>query len=148
MSKIRIRHGEDEIEVEGSDSFIKKQLDSFYQRVPVLPTGPPATLKKDIQAATDKKTPGRLPTPAEFYKAKNPRGGVSQILVFGKYLEEYRGKPEFTPQEINQIAGEAKLKNIHGQHFTNAVKQGLLRSRERGKYSLALSAEDVLAAMK
>jgi len=149
MSKIRIRHGEDEVEVEGSDSFIKKQLAAFYERVQLISVGPPATLKKDIQDATRKKTAMAIPSPAEFYRAKNRTDGVSQILIFGKYLEEYKNKAEFTPQELNDIAKEAKLsRNIHPQFFSNAVKQGLLRALGGGRYSLTLSAEDVLAAMK
>jgi len=144
MAKIRIRHGEDEIELEGSDSFIKKQLESFYQRVRMTSAGVPATLKKDILAAT-----GKIPAPAEFYKSKNRIDGVSKILIFGKYLEEFRSKNEFTPQEVNEIAKEAKLqRNIHPQYFSNAVKQGLLRGLGGGKYSLTLSAEEVLATMK
>jgi hypothetical protein len=150
MAKVRIRHGDNEIEVEGSDTFIKKQLESFYQRNPSLPTtGAPPTLKKDIQAAAMKKPIGKVPTPAEFYKSKNRSDGISQILIFGKYLEEYRGKADFSRADINKVATEAKLsKDIHGQYFSNAVKQGLLRSVSRGKYSLTLSAEEALAAMK
>ncbi len=149
MGKVRIRHGEDEIELEGSDSFIKKQLEAFYKRVQLIPARVPATLKKDIQAATGKKPSTEIPSPAEFYRAKNRTDGVSKILIFGKYLEEFRNKTDFTPQELNDIAKEAKLaKNIHPQYFSNAVKQGLLRGLGGGKYSLTLSADDVLAAMR
>jgi hypothetical protein len=147
MVKVRIRHGEDEIEVDGSEASVKKQLDAFYQRVQRTTT--PVTLKKDIQAAAAKKASGKELTPAEFYKFKNRTDGVSNILIFGKYLEEQRGETEFSQQEINKVAAEAKLsKNIHPQYFTRAVKQGLLRSLGKGKYSLTLSAEDVLAAMR
>jgi hypothetical protein len=116
-----------------------------------VPAGVPATLKKDIQAATAKKPSIGIPSPspAEFYRAKNRTDGVAQILIFGKYLEEFRNKTEFTPQELNDIAKEAKLsKDIHPQYFSNAVKQGLLRGLGAGKYSLTLSAEDALSAMK
>jgi hypothetical protein len=147
---VRIRHGVNEIELEGTDAFIAKQLKAFYQRIEVGPsTAAPATLKKDLQAPTTKKRAGKAPSPAEFYKAKKRTDGVSKVLIFGKYLEQYRGKTEFSRQEVNGVASEAKLsKDIHGQYFTNAVKQGLLRSLGGGKYSLTLSAEDVLAAMK
>jgi hypothetical protein len=70
-------------------------------------------------------------------------------LIFGKYLEEFRGQADFSRQDINKIAAEAKTsKDIHGQYFSNAVKQGLLRSVGRGRYSLTLSAEEALAGMK
>jgi hypothetical protein len=150
MGKIRIRHGDNEIELEGSDTFIKKHLDAFYQRTQYAPlVSAPATLKQDIQATAAKKPGGRVLTPAEFFKSKNRTDGTAQILIFGKYLEEFRGQSDFTRQDINKIAAQAKIsKDIHGQYFTNAVKQGLLRSVGRGKYSLTLSAEDALAAMK
>ena len=74
---------------------------------------------------------------------------MAQIIIFGKYLEDYRNKPEFTRADVKAVAKEAKIaKNIHSQYFTNAVKQGLLRIFGSGKYSLTLSAEDALAAMK
>jgi len=58
-------------------------------------------------------------------------------------------KTQFGPHDINEVGTQAKLsKEIHPQYFVNAVKQGLLRSLGEGKYSLTLSAEDVLAKMK
>jgi hypothetical protein len=150
MAKVRIRHGDNEIEVDGSDAFIAKQLKAFYEKVqPGHSVSPPASLKKDIQVSASKKPTGKAPTPAEYYRSKNRTDGVAQVLIFGKYLEEYRSKPEFTRPDVNAVAAEAKVsKNIHSQYFTNAVKQGLLRSLGSGKYALTLSAEDALAAMK
>lgn len=150
MGKVRIRHGENEIEVEGTDKFIEKHLTAFYERVHVRPTGSaPTTLKKEIQTSVSQKSTSKIPTPAEYYRKKNRTDGVSQVLIFGKYLEDYRSKPEFSRADINELAKEARIsKNIHSQFITNAVKQGLLRSLGSGKYSLTLSAEDALAAMK
>lgn len=150
MSKVRVRHGDNELEVDGSDTFIEKQLKAFYERVQPVQTGSGSvTLKKEIQTSVSKKPGGKAPTPAEFYRSKNRTDGVSQILIFGKYLEEYQGKAEFSRADINAVAADARIsKDIHGQYFTNAVKQGLLRSLSSGRYSLTLSAEDALAAMK
>lgn len=149
MAKVRIKHGDNEIEVDGSDAFIAKHLKAFYEKVqPGHIVSTPAALKKEIEASASKKPIGKVTTPAEFYRSKNRTEGVAQVLIFGKYLEEYRSKPEFTRSDVNAVAAEAKLsKDIHGQYFTNAVKQGLLRSLGLGKYSLTLSAEDALAAM-
>ena len=150
MSKVRIRHGDNEIEVDGSDSFIAKQLKAFYDRVqPAHVVSTPAALKKDIQVKSEKKPSGKVPTPAEFYRSKNRTDGGAQVLIFGKYLEDYRNKAEFTRSDLNAVATEAKIsKDIHSQYITNAVKQGLLRTLGSGKYSLTLSAEDALVAMK
>ncbi|MDO8136776.1 MAG: hypothetical protein Q6354_03965 [Candidatus Brocadiales bacterium] len=149
MSKIRVRHGENEIELDGTDDFIKKHLDDFYSRIRVTSSGETmTTLKEKIFEASSKKTRGKVPTPAEYLKAKGTTDRILQILIFGKYLEEFREISEFSPQEINSVAKEARLsKDIHTQYFTNAVKQGLLRSLGGGKYTLTLSAEDALRPM-
>jgi len=148
MEKIRIRHGDHEIELEGSGEFIEKHLTSFYERVELVTQTTVSKLKKEILETPTKKPIGKAPTPAEFYKSKGKTDGISQILIFGKYLEEYRDLSEFSLADINKLAKETRLpKDIHGQYITNAVKQGLLRSHGGGKYSLTLSAESVLSAM-
>lgn len=149
MNKIRIRHGEHEIEIEGPDDFIKAQLTEFYSRMKDATTRVPASkIRQEILEPTPKVAIGKEPTPAEFYREKGREDGISQILILGKYLEMFRGVSEFSREDINQLGGEAKLsKDIHSQYFTNAVKQGLLRGHGRGKYSLTLSAESTLAGM-
>ena len=149
MNKIKIKHGDNEIEVEGTDEFIKTQLDKFYQKVKnISPPLPPTEIKKELIKEHPKTTTDKTPSPAEFYKQKGKTDGISQLLIFAKYLELYAGKTEFSKRELNDIAKEAKLaKDIHSQYFTNAVKQGLLRQSNSGKYSLTLSAEEVLASM-
>jgi hypothetical protein len=148
MSKIRVRLGDNEIELDGSDAFIAKQLEQFYQRLDTgRPQVSPSAIKRELLETHAKTKPGKQPTPAEFYKAKGKTDGISQVLIFGKYLEEFEGKSEFSPAEVNKVVEEAKLsKDIHSQYFANAVKQGLLRKRGT-KYSLTLSAEEVLASM-
>ncbi len=147
MARLRIRLGENEIEVEGSDDFIKKQLEQFYGRLGCVPASK-APLKEQILAKTHSdRVTAKAPTPAEFYKQKKKTDGVSQILIFGKYLEQYKNKTEFTRNDINAATTEAKLsKDIHAQYFTNAVKQGLLRKQGKN-YSLTLSAEELLATI-
>jgi hypothetical protein len=147
MNKLRIRHGDHEIELEGSDKFIKDQLAEFYSRMKETRV-PASKIKQDIFEPAPKPVPGKEPTPAEFYRAKGREDGISQILILGKYLEDYRGMSEFSREDINNLGKEAKLpKSIHGQYFTNAVKQGLLRAHGRSKYSLTLSAESIISSM-
>jgi len=148
MSKIRIRHGEHEIELDGSDQFVSKHLDQFYEKIGAASgKAPRATLKQQLLDEPAASKPGKTPTPAEFYRSKAKRDGLSQLLIFARYLEEFEGKTEFSAGDVNQVAKDAKLsKDIHPQYFTNAVKQGLLRKHGR-KYSLTLSAEEVLASM-
>jgi hypothetical protein len=148
MGKIRVRHGDNEVEIEGTDQFIKSQLELFYQRIGIKSIGSsPSGIKEKLLEKEKVAGPGKVLTPAEYYKAIGKKDGVSQVLIFGKYLEEYKNMTEFTQKDINRIVREAKLsRDIHGQYFTNAVKQGLLRKQGQ-KYSLTLSAEEVLGSM-
>jgi len=150
MSKIRIRHGEHEVELEGSSEFIKAQLADFYSRIKDAATRPAVSkIKEGILEPAAKLAKGKEPTPAEYYCQKGKEDGISQILIMGKYLEEFRGMSEFRRQDVNELAKEAKLpKDIHSQFFVNAVKQGLLRVHGRAKYSLTLSAESTLSNMR
>ena len=148
MGKIRIRHGENEIELEGSDSFIKKQLSEFYSNISLETTKPLAKIKEKIYEESSRKISEKKLTAAEYYKSKGKKDGISRLLIFAKYLEDYRGISEFTAANINQLAKEVKLqKDIHPQYFSNAVNAGFLRSLGRGKYSLTLSAEEILSSL-
>ncbi|CAG1011523.1 hypothetical protein ANAEL_04201 [Anaerolineales bacterium] len=149
MPKIRIRHGENEIELDGDMDFITSNLKSFYERLGLVGgKTSPATLKQDLLSLDKPKEKGITPTPVEFYKSKGKTDGISQVLIFGKYLEQYMDKPEFTRADVNSLTTQAKFsKDIHSQYYTNAVKQGLLRMHDGGKYSLTLSAEELLASM-
>ena len=147
MSKIRVRHGEDEIELEGSDDFISARLTAFYEQLPKLTAAPPeqdGTRSAILRPAASKH---KAVTPAEFYRSYGaPTDGVSQILVFAKYLEDIEGRSEFAIADVNLAAKNARLaKNIHSQYFSNAVRDGLLRRDQKGLYSLTVSAEERLS---
>lgn len=148
MSKIRIKHFEHEVEIEGDEEFIKSQIESFYIKIgDGLFKSTNLQTKEKLAIHTQSSFSGKKPTPAEFYKSKNKTDGLSQILIFAKYLETYEESETFTREDINRLAKDAKLsKDIHSQYFTNAVKEGLLRN-DKGKYSLTLSAESILSSM-
>ena len=151
MTKIRIRHGDHEIEVEGTDKAIDDRLANFYERIEKMrgtADGPKSIKRQLLEPTSPEKTrTGKKPTPAEFFRDKGKNDGLSTILIFGKYLEDYENVTEFSRGDINRLAKEARLaKDIHAQYFTNGVKQGLLRKSGQ-RYSLTLSAEEVLTSM-
>ncbi len=136
--------GDREIEVEGDDGFIKKQLTMFFDRLGETTHPASKDLPSRIVAAAKS---GRLPSPAEYYRQKKPNGGTETLIVLAKYLEDFRNKAEFSNREIKAIANEAKLKPIHAQYYAEAVKQGLLRNLGKRTYGLSISGEDAVAAM-
>jgi len=147
MGRIRIKQGNSEIELEGDDAFIDRQLISFYARfsVEAVKTSPKLIDDQpDFGKETDEEY---IPSVAEYLLQKKgaETDGLSQLMLLANYLETYQKKSEFSAKNINDIADEAKLpKNIHAQYFSNAVKKGLLRNRSGGKYSRTLLAASCL----
>lgn len=137
--------GENEIEVEGDNGFIQKQLKLFFDKVG---HAPPLTVSKDLPSKIlSVAKSGKVLGPAEYYRLKNPNGGTETLIVLAKYLDEFRNKSDFTAKDIKIISQEAKLSPIHAQYYANGVKQGLLRSLGRGTYGLSITGEDAVAAM-
>jgi hypothetical protein len=135
--------GDQEIEVEGDPAFIQKQLKIFFDRIGSQPRSS-KDLPSTIVAVAKS---GKAPSPAEYFRQKNPNGGTETLIVLAKYLDEFRNKPEFTQTDIKAIAREGKIPSVHSQYYINAVKQGLLRSVKRGTYGLSISGEDAVATM-
>ncbi len=147
--KLRLKMGENELELEGDENFIKSHLKDFLEKV--LSTKSVQSSKQEtdlpgkiIQSATMK---GKKLSPAELMREKKPNGGTETLIVLAKYLEEHRGLSEFTQMDINKVAGEAKSKNIAGTYYSLACKQGLLNKIKQGRYSLTLSGEDAVLSM-
>jgi hypothetical protein len=136
--------GDQEIEVEGDNAFIQKQLNIFFERLGHHTPSASKDLPSRIVAVAKS---GKAPSPAEYFRQKTPNGGTETLIVLAKYLDEFRNKSDFSRKDIQIIAREAKIPHLHGQYYLNAVKQGLLRTLGRGTYGLSISGEDAVAAM-
>lgn len=149
MGRIRIKQGNSEIELEGDDAFIDRQLISFYARFggeAIKP--PPKLLDEQPDIGKEENEEQYVPSVAAYLMQHggNKADGLSQLMLLAAFLEKCQNKSEFSAKDINNIADEAKLpKNIHPQYFSNAVKQGLLRCRPGAKYSRTLTADNFLA---
>lgn len=148
--RVRLKMGEHEIEVEGDSKFIDKQIERFLKLRPIVGAAisrPDLPSQIAAQASAPPSISARPPAPAEYFRLKKPRGGTERLLVLGRYLQEYRGKEQFTRNDIGKLSAEARVNDVHGQYFTLAIKQGLLRTVGKGTYSLTISGEDAVAAM-
>ena len=142
--RVRWKIGDNEIEVEGDSAFIQKQLKGFFERLGSTPQLPSRDLPSRIVAVAKS---GKAPSPAEYFRQKDPKGGTEILIVLAKYLDEFRNKSEFTRKDIVALCREAKIDPIHGEYYRSAVKQGLLRTLGRATYGLSISGEDAVAAM-
>ena len=79
MSKIRIRHGENEIELEGSDGFVRNHLEQFYQKVSLGAISTTPKIKKEVLEPVVKSSSAKKPTPAEFNKSKRKISAFKQV---------------------------------------------------------------------
>jgi hypothetical protein len=144
MEKLRLKIGDYELEVEGEQAFIEKQLAAFDQRIAVLT--PKKEPLSEAPRKTAQRTDGRSLSPAEFYKQKRPDGGTKTLVVLGSYLRDYRGQSAFRRSDINAICEEVRIKHIHGQYYTLAVQQGLLMEAEGG-FSVTLTGDELVDGM-
>lgn len=142
-NRVRFKFGDSEVEVEGNDEFIEKKLTDFFSRIG-KDSGALTNLPQKIIAAAKS---SKALSPGEFVREKSPKGGTATLLVLAKYLEDLSGTQSFRQKDINKLAAQAKLKDVHGQYFTLAVQQGYLRTLGRSGYALTITGEDVVAGM-
>lgn len=146
--RIRLKIGENEIEVEGEESAVEKHLKNFvekYSKELIEVKGGSANLPARV--VVQKETSGKSLSPAEYVRQKNPKGGTEQLIVLAKYLEDYKSLSEFSIKDINKVAKDAKLGKIDNSYYPQAVKQGLLNKIKYGRYQLTLTGEDAVVNM-
>src|SRR6267143_303893 len=101
--------GDHEIEVEGDNAFIQKQLKLFFDRVGgqhLLQQAVSKDLPSKIVAGAKS---GKTLSPAEYYRQKNPNGGTATLIVLGKYLDELRTTGSFTFTDTTLIPRVVRL---------------------------------------
>lgn len=138
--RVRLIVNGNEIEVEGDRAFVQEQLDKYIHLLE-RNTAPPVS---ERSPATATQQPAKPLTPAEYVRRAQPSGGKETLLVLASYIERFQAKPDFSIQELNEVASQAKLKDIHNQYFSLATKDGLLRNTGKGRYALSLSGEDLV----
>ncbi|MDD5595677.1 MAG: hypothetical protein PHY94_05475 [Candidatus Omnitrophica bacterium] len=146
--KLRLKIGENEIELEGEAKFIDAYLKLFLDNQGI--TKQPLAESKGKPGLPGKvfvTKPKRDMTPAEYVREKKPNGRTEYLIVFAKYLDEYRSLAEFSKKDIATTVRMAKVKPIEGAYYTLAVKQGLLNKLSHGRYQLTMSGEDAVSAM-
>lgn len=144
MEKLRLRVGDYELEVEGESAFIEKHLAAFDERIANF------SAKKGTSNETPRKTVQRADerglSPAEFYKQKRPDGGTQTLTVLASFLRDHRGQATFKRGDITAICEEVRIKPIHGQYYTLAVKQGYLMEANGG-FSVTLTGDELVDGM-
>ncbi|MGQ0614451.1 MAG: hypothetical protein ACT4PV_12010 [Planctomycetaceae bacterium] len=132
------------IELSGSEEFVERQIKFFSHYLSEqAPAATPAV------AGGDPSRPGL----AEFFTkhaSRSGRGAIQEaLLIFGYYLQELEGKPEFSIDQVGgcfAVVGRPPPKNLHHavgtlkrkqRWFEEGSKRGLYRVSDKGKRLLA-----------
>lgn len=130
------------IELQGSEEFVERQIQFFRHYLEGLPTeGPrPESIQQDE---------GRRLSLESFYQeraSKAGRGAIQEsLLLFGYYLQEVEGQPEFSIEQIGGcfgVVGRPLPKNLHHavgtlkrkhRWFQEGSKRGYYRLSDQGR---------------
>ena len=147
-SRIKIRKGEAEIEVEGDKDFVEKhieelknELSKFSRKIPV----------EGGSVETIKKTNGELEniSLAEFYKLKDPKDHNETTMVFAYWMIEKENKEEIRPKDIYKCyskIGVPKPANIPDimKTLASGRKAYLIKTERRGFYKISTLGRDLI----
>lgn len=126
--RIRLRVADQELEVEGDDTFVKEQFDDLASEYIDVSTAKVSTTGKEpttLPATVDQEKPPTLP---EIYQEANIQYKRDAALLVGWYLEMTQGQEDFTKSEIEDAAIDAKIelgKNL-SRDIGHLVENGLL----------------------
>lgn len=128
------------IELQGSEEFVERQIRFFKH---YLANGEAARAEAAPAAA------GQRPNLAAFFEERASRAGRGAIqealLLFGYYLQDVEGQPEFSIEQIGGcfgVVGRPMPKNLHHavgtlkrkqKWFEEGSKRGCYRLSEKGR---------------
>jgi len=145
--RIRIKHGEVEIEAEGDKEFVEKHIEEFKKEIPKITKELPPKEKLITSEIPKKKVELEALSLAEFYKQKQPKDHNETVVVFAYWLAKNKGQEEFQTKDISACYDEAKIpkpKNVtqHISVMTSGRKAYLTAGFQKGRYKLTLTGEE------
>ena len=84
---MRVRVGEKEIEISGPSDYVEKKIAEFLAQSPGVGSLPASGHAQKIQQQSDKPK-----SPAQFFKAANPKTDIDRALVAAYFLEKYNAR--------------------------------------------------------
>jgi hypothetical protein len=135
---MRIRVGDNELEVSGPSDFVEKKIAEFVQQQEQL-VQPAHTGTVGDRASSERiAPPGKKMALAQFFRKLGLRTDVDRVLAAGYYLETSGGAESFTAAEV--AAAIRKAKNPPPKNPNDSINQNI-------KKGLMMSAGDKDAKM-
>jgi hypothetical protein len=130
--KIKIRRGDQEIEVQGDKQFVldkfgelKEELFKFREVVPTTPIT--ATLKVEGK-------PLEGLSLVEFLNAKGPKSHPDKVVVMAYYLHKCQGVEIFNADDINECYSQARISrsaNLNATINKTIAKGYIMEAQEK-----------------
>lgn len=141
---MRVRIGENELEVTGPSDYVEKKIDGFLERQKSPPvTGTEKSSPQPIASNSPNATKGE--SIAQFFKKVAPKSDVDRVLGAGYFLEKYKREESFTAAEISEtIKNSKKPPPTNPNHSVNQnIKKGLMMAagEKDGKRAFVLTSD-------
>ncbi len=107
---MRVRIGENEIEVTGPSDFVEKKIAEFVEKLKPGSVSSSGSLPKGTISSTEEAAKG-LPkgmSPLQFFKKVSPKTDLDRVLAAGYFLEKFKNQDSFTSSEVKEVIREAK----------------------------------------
>lgn len=146
---MRLRIGDQEIEVTGPRDFVEKKIQEFMTSAAVRPAVQQPSGTPVIQTQG-----GKAKAPAQFLKEYDHKTDVDRVLLAGFFLEKLRNQENFTASEIRQVIIEAKSpppKNPNDAINSNIKKGMMMLSGDRDNlkaFVLTTDGEEAVQEMR
>jgi hypothetical protein len=142
---MRIRVGDDELEVSGPSDFVEKKIAEFVQQQKQLVQPARTGATGDPASSEGTATTGKKMALAQFFRKLGLRTEVDRVLAAGYYLETSGGAESFTAAEVGEAIRKAKNpppKNPNDSINQN-IKKGLMMSAgdKEGKMAFVLTTD-------
>lgn len=156
-SKIRIKMGQIEVECEGSEQFLKKELPDLLESVTRLHEQSGGNVGVDPVNGGSNQVPSApsgnvVGTTATLAGKLNVKSGNDLVIAAAAQLTLVGGKAEFSRQELLTSVKSASgyFKDTYGKNFTNylngRVKAGQMLEPRSGYYALSAEKKKELEA--
>lgn len=124
---VRLRIGESEIEITGSQKYVDKKIAEFIKQPP---TQAVKLMSDDAPPQTKASQATKQLSVAQFFKKVSPKSAVDQVLSAGFYLETHQAQENFTASEVSVVIKNAKIRPPKNPNdaINNNIKKGLIMS--------------------
>ena len=104
---VRLRIGDSEIEITGSQKYVDKKIAEFIKQPPAQAA---KSMSNDAPPQAKPSQASKKLSVAQFFKKLSPKSAVDRVLSAGYYLETYKDQENFTASEVNRVIKSAKIR--------------------------------------